>query len=655
MSRKTTFLQDISQSTLRHWRSTPTYFFLIWRWGTWVLALVWFLNEPAFIVPYVTPALPLCVALAFVYSLLVTLYTPVSRVLLNRLRHWRGKKTTSAAVSLGRGKQRSRRDLPQLPGRQEESRIFRTLLDTRNRYLNIAVYCLDVIICGLFTYFSAVNAVPPFGDGSPLYRYGLSAVLAAGFTYSYGGGLLAAVGYDLFVAYGAFVHPPGQYIPYGTATLGVDLAGSLIDAPLLALLAAFVASQLNKAIKAERREREDARRERVLREMSEMVVAGIGDQMQLLRQSVKALRRGGHFEKLVIALVRHDAGQEARPDFDTYVEADITNDETHPDVSEELVSLVAKTGQRHLSFDPFSETLDGSTYGMARLYQPFFKDQQVYLVIGAESTRYSPFEQRQEEFLALIGPQLVVALENIRLTEQTAEMAAIAERGRIAREIHDGIAQLLYMLSLNSETCLALVQRADSASEDEQHTLTPVSQYLERQVAISKQALWETRHYMFTLQPLLNGTTTLTQMLTSQVHEFEAISGLPTHLEIEGSEETLNGNQRHNQRRVQVGMAIFRIIQEALTNAYKHAEASQLDVHLRHQPERITVEIRDNGRGMALSGYAPGTEKIYTGRGLQGMHTRATELGGTVEIKANLPGGTCVVASIPFYCSILNG
>ncbi len=647
MSRKNHFLKDISQSTLRHWRSTPTYFFLIWRWGTWLLALVWFLNEPTFLRPYYIPAVPLCVALAFVYSLLVTLYTPVSRVLLTRLTHWRGKVTANPAVSLGRGKQRSRRDLPQLPGLQEESRIFRTLFDTRNRFLNVLVYCLDVIICGLFTYFSAANGGAPFGDGSPFYRYGLSAVLAAGFTYSYGGGLLAAVGYDLFVIYGAFVYPPGQHFIYNTANLGVDLVGSLIDAPLLALLAAFVASQLNKAIKAERREREDARRERVLRAMSEMVVAGIGDQMQLLRQSVKALRQGGHFEKLVIALVRNDAGQEARPDFDTYVEADITNDETHPDVSEELVSLVAKTGRRHLSFDPFSETLDGSKYGAARLYQPFFKDQQVYLVIGAESTRYTPFEQRQEEFLALIGPQLVVALENIRLTEQTAEMAALAERGRIAREIHDGIAQLLYMLSLNSETCLALVQRVASVSENEQRALAPVSQYLEKQVTISKQALWETRHYMFTLQPLLSGTTTLTQMLTSQLHEFEAISGLATRLEIEGSEDAPNGNQQHNQHRMQVGMAIFRITQEALTNAYKHAEASQLDVHLRHRPERITVEIRDNGKGVALSGYAPGTEKIYSGRGLQGMRERASELGGTIEIEANIPGGTRVVASIP--------
>lgn len=648
MSRESSILKGISQSTLRQWRSTPTYFFLIWRWGTWVLALVWFLNEPASIRPYLIPTVPLCISLAFVYSLLVTLYTPVSRILLIRLARWRGKAMANPAISLGRSrrKQLSRRHQPQLPGHQGDARIFRMLLDTSNRYLNIAVYCLDVIICGLFTYFSAVNATPPFGDSSPLYRYGLSAVLAAGFTYSYGGGLLAALGYDLFIVYGAFFYAPGQVFLYHRASLGVDLAGSLIDGPLVALLAAFVAAQINQAIMTKREQQENARHERVLREMSEMLVTGIGDQVQLLRQSVKALRQGGHFEKLIIALIRHDKGQEPRPDFDTYAEADVTND-AYPDVSEELISLVAKTGNRHTSFDPLTPTPDGSKYGIARLYQPFFKEQEVYLVIGAESTRYTPFHKRQEEFLAIIGPQLVVALENIRLTEKTAELATVAERGRIAREIHDGIAQLLYMLSLNSESCLALLERADKDAAGAERSLNVVHQYLEKQVTISKQALWETRHYMFTLQPLMSGDTTLTQMLSSQLREFEAISGLSTRLEVDGHEATLNGNQRRNQRKVQVGMAIFRITQEALTNAYKHAEASQLTVHLHHLSDRITVEIHDNGKGITHPNGTTGAKLIYSGRGLQGMRARATELNGTMTIEGLVAGGTCVAASIP--------
>jgi len=625
MSQRNHFLKATVQPTLRQWRQSPTYFFLIWRWGNWIFALIWYLTLPQPAWPNVPPILRVCLTIAFVQSLIVTLYPPISRLFSTH----RNKKQRSLQVL-----------------DDETGRILNPLTNTRNAYWSASIYIADVLICGLLVYFGAINENPTFGIGSPFYRYGLSAVMVAGFNYSYGGGLLAALAYSGFSVLGAFISPPGQMIPLDKANLAFNIASAVIDAPLIALLSAYLASQWNKAIQSKRQVQEHARSEQALRGVSEILVTGSSDQVQLLRRSVKAIRQGGHFEKLVIALVIHDPGGVSRPDFDTYVEADVATSE-YPNVSEELVSLVAKTGQRHMSFDPLIATRHGSKYGLARLYQPFFRENQPYLVIGAESTRNTPFEKRQIEFLTTIGAQLIVALENIRLTAETATLATLAERGRIAREIHDGIAQLLYMLSLNSETCLALVERTVDAAAPEKSPLIAVKEYLEKQVTISKQALWETRHYMFTLQPLISGNTTLTQMITTQLQEFEAISGLPVHLEVEGQEEVLNGDQRCNQRRLQVGTALFRITQETLTNAYKHAEASQLEVLLHHQPERITVEISDNGKGLALSGYTPGSEKIYTGRGLSGIRERAAELGGTVEIRANATGGTRVVASIP--------
>jgi signal transduction histidine kinase len=635
MSQKSSLFKGISQSTPRQWRSSPTYFFLIWRWGTWLLALIWTLAIPDKAAdPATLLILYICLAITFIYTLAVTLYIPVSHALT--------RKPASAHKTRA-----ARKKNPRLPGAQRAPSILRPLLDTHNTYGNIAIYVLDVVICGLITYFSAANGGTPFGSSSPFYRYGLSAVLVAGFTYSYPGGLLAALGYNLFVILGAFVYPPTQTIVYQRIHLGVDLTGSLIDAPLIALLAAYMASQLNRAIHSKREEQERARRERFLREVSEGLVAEASDQLQLLRQSVKAIRQGGHFEKLVIALIRHEKNQEPRPDFETCAETDISAQD-HPDVSAELISLVAKTGQRYLSFDSPSIAANGSKYAIARLYQPFFKDEQIYLVIGAESTRYTSFDQRQEEFLAAVGPQLVIALENVRLTGETAELATLAERGRIAREIHDGIAQLLYMLSLNSETCLALVERANGEPEEKKKVdLSTISRYLEKQVMISKQALWETRHYMFTLRPLMSGDTTLTQLIVNQLREFETISGLPAHLVVEGKEELFNSDQQGNQRKMQAAMALFRISQEALTNTYKHAEATQLEIRLSHEVGRITVEISDNGRGIDLPVNALDNEHIYSGHGLQGMYERAAELNGQVEISANSAGGTRVVASIP--------
>lgn len=626
MNRKNSLLKAIPRSTLRQWRSTPTYIFLIWRWGTWIFALIWYVTLPQSPEPATRFTPTLCLAISFFQTLIVTLYAPVSRLLLIQWRNDANK---------------SQKQL-QLAGSNEKTGIFNPLVNTRNAYWNASIYVLDVLICGLLTYFSAVNYNPSFGNGSPFYRYGLSTVLVVGFTYSYGGGLLAALGYNLFAVLGAFLPPPGQTQPPDTIHLAFNIAGALIDAPLIAMLAAYLANQLNKAIQSKRQVQEHARREQALRGVSEILVTESNNRVLLLRRCVKAIRQGGHFEKLVIALIVRDSGGEARPDFDTYVEADISAKD-YPDVSEELVSLVAKTGQRHISFDLRSVNQGDPQYGIARLYQPFSRENRPYLVVGAESTRSTPFEERHAEFLTTVGSQLVVALENIRLTAETATLATLTERERIAREIHDGIAQLLYMLSLNSETCLALMERANNTVEAGTSTLTPVKEYLEKQVTISKQALWETRHYMSTLQPLINGSTTLTQMLTTQLREFEAISGLSTHLEVEGQEETLNGDQR----RLQVGTAIFRITQEALTNAYKHAQASQLEVRLRHLPDRITVEISDNGKGMARPDDTSSSEKIYTGRGLIGMRERASELDGTLEILPGMTDGTRVIASIP--------
>jgi len=244
-------------------------------------------------------------------------------------------------------------------------------------------------------------------------------------------------------------------------------------------------------------------------------------------------------------------------------------------------------------------------------------------------------------------------LENMRLTEQTAELATAAERGRIAREIHDGIAQLIYMLSLNTETCVGLAHRIEEASEEDAELISPLTEHLEKLVTISKQALWETRNYMFTLKPLISGTATLTQMLTNQVHEFEAISGLPVQLAVEGSEEKPGEDHHKAHKTAQVGTAVFRITQEALTNAYKHAGATVVQVHLRYKQGSVEVEVCDNGKGLEKlpHGYDLASNgkqrRIYSGHGLSSMRERAEELGGTLKVEEAAGGGVSVRACIP--------
>ena len=659
MRQSSNTLKVIPQTTLRRLRNTPSYFFLLWRWVSWLFALISLVSIQG------RPNLPLAILLlviTFVQTLVVTLYAPIFQFLLPALP---GKKRVRQPGQRGLAAQRTfwRLRLHSLAA-DEEGDILTPLARTRNPYWDIAIYSFDVILCGMVTYFGGYFGTPHFGSSSPFYRYGLSTALAAALTYRYRGGLAAALGYDLFILLGAFFPPPGApYYPL----LVRDLAGSLLDAPLIAILAAYLASLLESYTRSRRREQDNVRLQKALRHVSEALVRGAGDRQSLLQYSAEQMRKGGHFERLLLALVRdtNDINDNSdktmgHPELDTYVESGFV-EPAWPDQSMLHIEHVLHTKEVYRSFEQLSDAEHVDDYGISHLYLPIFRDGRLYLIIGAESTRRTSFESKQEEFLNTTGPQLVVALENMRLTEQTVTLAAEAERGRIAREIHDGVAQLVYMLSLNTETCAALAHRIAEASQDEedQEVLNPLAQRLDTLVKISKQALWETRHYMFTLKPLISGNSTLTQMLTNQLREFETISGLPAHLEVVGNEEDVNGDQSHidnansTHKIAQLGTAIFRITQEALTNAYKHAEATEVQVCLRYLPQAVEVEICDNGKGLANK--AAGIDlietgeqqRIYSGHGMRGMHERAKELGGTFEATTMPTGGVSVKARLP--------
>jgi signal transduction histidine kinase len=214
--------------------------------------------------------------------------------------------------------------------------------------------------------------------------------------------------------------------------------------------------------------------------------------------------------------------------------------------------------------------------------------------------------------------------ENVRLQKEREELAALEERSRIAREIHDGIAQSIYMLSLNLE------KAADVASEDQK-----LGPRLKGLVALAKEALLEVRHYIFDLKPLLSGDAGLTSTIQGQIREFSTVSGLPVKLRVEGEEWRVP---------IAVGSSLYRIAQEALANVYRHADASAIDVHLTFCSDSVSLEIRDNGRGFAVDSVRPASSG---GRGLGNMYQRTSEVGGQLNV-TSVPGkGTTVRVTVP--------
>ena len=213
--------------------------------------------------------------------------------------------------------------------------------------------------------------------------------------------------------------------------------------------------------------------------------------------------------------------------------------------------------------------------------------------------------------------------ENLRLQRraQEAEQELQRERIRISREIHDGAAQTAYVLSLGLETCLHV------AKEDPSHLL-------ERLKALhtqSRQALWELR-YPVNLGPLFEGRR-LAQILQDHLNNFRTITSIAAELRIGGRERELP---------MGVKQRLFSVVHNALANAYRHAQASRVEVELAYQDEALRLLIRDDGVGLDTSRL-----DASPGHGLRNMRHIAEELGARFEVLSRPGEGTSVSLTLP--------
>ena len=200
-------------------------------------------------------------------------------------------------------------------------------------------------------------------------------------------------------------------------------------------------------------------------------------------------------------------------------------------------------------------------------------------------------------------------------------VAAVEERGRIARAIHDGVAQSIYMLSLQLETCVDLADSNPAGLSDR----------LQRLMSLSKESLLEVRHYIFDLKPYLAGEKGLSSMVESQIREFRNVAGVSTELEVNGQEREVA---------MPVSTCLYRVTQEALANVFKHAQASRVDVTLEYGTVDVGLAIRDDGLGFD-------TSKEAAGLGLDNMRQRARELGGSLVLESESGQGTRVKILLP--------
>jgi PAS domain S-box-containing protein len=225
------------------------------------------------------------------------------------------------------------------------------------------------------------------------------------------------------------------------------------------------------------------------------------------------------------------------------------------------------------------------------------------------------------ELARTIANQAAIAIENARLYEQAQSAAALEERQRLARELHDSVSQALYGITLGSDAALTLLERDP----------TRVAGPLEYVRSLAEAGLAEMRALIFELMPESLENEGLVAALEKQAAALRARHGIEVHTALCDEPDGP----------LWVKDALYRIAQEALHNTTKHARAENVGLLLEQETEGIMLEVRDDGIGFDPSGSFPGH------LGLESMRERAERLGGTLEVESRPGNGTRILVRVP--------
>lgn len=227
-----------------------------------------------------------------------------------------------------------------------------------------------------------------------------------------------------------------------------------------------------------------------------------------------------------------------------------------------------------------------------------------------------PPSEAQLSLLSALTGQAAVAIENANLYYQAQERASLEERQRLARELHDSVSQALYGIALGAKTARGLLDR------DPPRAAEPLDYIL----SLANAGLTEMRALIFELRPEALAQDGLVVALERQVHVLRSRHKLEVNAEL-GNEPSAP---------LETKQALYRLAQEALHNAVKHARATSIDIRLESDPAELRLFIRDNGIGFDAGATFPGHF------GLRSMQERTSRLGGTTTIES-APGQGCTI------------
>lgn len=281
--------------------------------------------------------------------------------------------------------------------------------------------------------------------------------------------------------------------------------------------------------------------------------------------------------------------------------------QSNPRVNKEVAGVL---GARSVLAVPL--VVDGRALGLA--------------VTGTFDDDYRTFTEEQVELAWDIARVATLVIENAQLHQQARHIAALVERERLSREIHDNLAQALSALKLQASYIEQLLQ----TNQQEQALI-----YATMMKKIAAEAQEDAREAIFSLRHSASSQAELVPMLEARLERFRKVYGMDTRLVLQ--------DELPSALPTATVVQLTQIIQEALSNVRKHANAKTISVALARSDGHLVVTVEDDGKGFDFSAMLASG---YSGFGLQIMHERAQSVGGDLEITSS-GEGTRVVVRVP--------
>lgn len=247
-------------------------------------------------------------------------------------------------------------------------------------------------------------------------------------------------------------------------------------------------------------------------------------------------------------------------------------------------------------------------------------DQILGFIFAACKTEPGGFTERDEQLVSLFAAHAAIALTNARLYERGQELSVLEERARLARDLHDAVSQKLFSVRAKARAAAVLVERDPARAIEE---ISSVG-------ALAGQAHAELRAVIDGLAPPelaaggLAGSIRGYAVLAGRAHGADVL--------VQAGDLPALGAERET--------ALYRVAQEAISNALRHSGSAQVCVCLYRRQRAVVLEVSDTGTGFEPRG-------ALTGLGLASMRERAASAGGRLSITSAPGSGTRVRLSIP--------